>query len=430
MVFSGGSRRHLRRLLAGAVLVLAFCVPASDASAKCGDLDLACQIGELDEQLGVTKTAVSALNTTVGFLDTQIATLASTMNEIATVFEQLSEDVVQFVETTIRTMELISAEAMSLTDDMIRRTEESAKLVTFFLEFERDKYLEFVGDDGCGAKCERFREEILNLVTHVETSTNLGYQALFAQVVLDAGRPMPSLPMLDLTLLRDALGNAPGVVLYPLYRTIAVMSADTLESGRPLACESGDPACALHVMNEVFGQVEATLASLIGLAEGSGPGTFAKRTAALNPEDICVNWIAGDVLGVNKVQVLERGADLLLVAAGITRTAACAFDAIGLAGLTSVEGEVGGTFVIEAGFGVRIDNGRTWAKVVGMVARILFEVGAYAEGKLAECRSRLNNAVLQCWLSVKNPVPGNKNQPSTYEWCVNQVQSGTWRSAP
>jgi hypothetical protein len=414
------------------LIVIALVLPAGEASAGCGDLDLGCQIKALDAELGVTKTAISALNTTVGFLNQQVAALATAVEAVEDTFNDLSEDVLHFVTVFATTIDSLSAEAMTFSQDMIQRTEQSAELFRFFLAYERDKFLAFVGTDGCSAECEKFRGQIIELVTHIETTTNLAFEAALVQITLDSGQRPPSLPGLDLTLVKDLLRAAPGVTLYPLHRALALVTTDSMSPEIPSFCQADDPGCAIDFLNGLLQNVEDTLSALTSLADASTPASspYARRTSAGTMENVCVNWIAGDVLGVNKAQVLERGADVLIISSGLLRSVGHLLDAIGLAGVTSKDFTVGGSFAIQAGFGVRIEKARKFGKKAAMVSQLLYEIGLFTEAKLAECRARLNNAVMQCWLSVKNPVPGNNNKDSTMERCVKEVKNGTWSYAP
>ena len=153
-VVQRATSRRVWLLVAICMVMLAPFVEAED----CNPLDYGCLIRELDAQTKELGAEVSNLG------DTVLPAISQGAADQKEVFDGFQSDATTFVTDASRVLnefkksiDIISAESLTLTQDIVYRIEDGRKLADYLLDHERERYLEFTGGGGgCAAPCTQF----------------------------------------------------------------------------------------------------------------------------------------------------------------------------------------------------------------------------------------------------------------------------------
>jgi hypothetical protein len=327
---------------------------------------------------------------------------------------------VDLVEHAAAHFDTISSDALGFSEALVRSIEDSAAILEYYVEFQRDEFLVFTdGGGGCSTTCEAFRDQLTEALDNLQETLSLTPAALGALAVIQGLEPLPEIPPADLSPVTGLLAGEPGApgvpgfVLYPLY--------DALSLIRPLAPGILDPSCgddsACLTLAQLNDMLERTQASLQDIIEAGEP--LIQGPVSLNG---AVNGQACQILVVDQETRQE-----MQVAAAILTTFAGVGGFIGdfmiLKSWTVFQrARLGFSFVGELDRTIDLNFLKAMGAFLKVSSKILEGMGSGLFNSVTECRVRLNNQVVFCMLSTKN-IHGNPTF-NTLRTCLDDVAAG------
>jgi hypothetical protein len=348
-------------------------------------------IGAAQDTLEDVEDAAESVGNEFEAIDETFQNIYSEMEKVnnsARIFDQI-----------IGTTSALSNETLEVTENLIQAIEDARKVVQFHLEYQSARYNAFTGPSGCGATCQQFRQELVDLFLNLETAVNLAFDALLAQLPADVRAELTMRPRVDLSQIRALIQHIPGFVLYPLHEAFSATGSTDVSGKASYSRQTASVTSSLNgFLDQVITHLRMGVRSSVEFVNDGGL-SLCSQLNGLDP-DTKEGWVlAASISSVSGKLLVAFGSYL---------------ESWGFETFDKVDKAVAAGVLIKSAFNWRL--ARAFGKAIKSLAAASILFGDVTLRRFTRCRDQWDQMVTLCVMDA--------NKQKSFTQCRAAIAAG------